>query len=136
MDAKRRNHRDFLLLHDQLCKMCGGKRTMVMQQIQLFAAHIIAKRMLKRPPKPVFILLAQREGFVAVYLVRIAGILHAGHARRNHHHFAELVLNDVGIVERRRGCAVKRGRERVVHQSDLELQCPHRFLLSWLYLFL
>ena len=57
--------------------------------------------MLKRPPKPVFILLAQREGFVAVYLVRIAGILHAGHARRNHHHFAELVLNDVGIVERR-----------------------------------
>ena len=91
--------------------------------------------MLKRPPKPVFILLAQREGFVAVYLVRIAGILHAGHARRNHHHFAELVLNDVGIVERRRGCAVKRGRERVVHQSDLELQCPHRFLLSWLYLF-
>ena len=73
---------------------------MVMQQIQLFAAHIIAKRMLKRPPKPVFILLAQREGFVAVYRVRIAGILHAGHARRNHHHFAELVLNDVGIVER------------------------------------
>ena len=85
---------------------------------------------------PTMTLLHQREGFVAVYLVRIAGILHAGHARRNHHHFAELVLNDVGIVERRRGCAVKRGRERVVHQSDLELQCPHRFLLSWLYLFL
>lgn len=73
-----------------------------MQDIQLFAAHVITEFMLKGPAEPVFILFAQWKRFVAINLIWIAYVLYAGYTRGYYHDFAEFFLNDIGVIQCRR----------------------------------